>query len=123
MNDWRAQMANAVADFVSGDQPADYTLPAADIEIEYLAAPHHPSGLPSGKMAVCAFWGDGDWLMIGIAGAKSNARYQSQHSLYTTHAIFCLILGQCRKACSGWVRRSLPISSRPMRKMDFAYRP
>ncbi len=48
---------------------------------------------------------------------------ETWRALYTTHAIFCLILGQCRKACSGCVRRSLPISSRPMRKMDLAYRP
>lgn len=79
MSSCRAQMSSAVADFVEVARLAGGAVTAADIAIECLEAPHRPSGLPAGKMAVYAFWGDGEWLKIGKVGANSDARYRSQH--------------------------------------------
>ena len=60
-----------------------------------------------------------NFLSIALAGSVIYFSFP----LYTPHAIFCLILGQWRNAFSGSVRSSLLILSRPMRKMDLAYRP
>lgn len=79
MSDWRGQMEAALADFLAVSQLAEDELAPDALEVQYHTAPHRPSGLPSGKMAVYAFWGDGEWLKIGKAGAKSDARFRSQH--------------------------------------------
>lgn len=79
MSDWRAQMSSAVADFVAVAQLAGDTVSSTDLAAEYLVAPHRPSGLPTGKMAIYAFWAEGEWLKIGKVGANSDARYRSQH--------------------------------------------
>jgi hypothetical protein len=50
----------------------------SDIVVEILPKPHKPKGLPIGKMAVYNFFMDEQDLKTGIAGPKSNARYQSQ---------------------------------------------
>jgi len=51
-----------------------------DLAVEFLEAPHNPpSSLPDGKMAVYGFWYSGEWLKVGMAGSKSQARYTSQH--------------------------------------------
>jgi hypothetical protein len=50
------------------------------ITIEHLPAPHAPpSRLPMGKMAVYVFSKGADVLKVGKVGAKSQARYTSQH--------------------------------------------
>ena len=100
---------------LSGIRPADFDAPGCQLHPIWLAG---ETGRLSRKNRQRAIGG----------GRKYRLQLAEQMllcliPLYTTHAIFCLILGRCRKACSGWVRRSLPISSRPMRKMDFAYRP
>lgn len=41
--------------------------------------PHKTSTLPIGKMAIYSFIYQDDFLKIGKAGAKSNARFNSQH--------------------------------------------
>ena len=51
-----------------------------DISIEILTRPHKPpSNLLKGKMAVYVFSMDECVLKVGKAGAKSQARYTSQH--------------------------------------------
>src|SRR5271169_3703372 len=46
---------------------------------EFLSKPHKPTGLLAGKMAVYAFFLNGQALKVGKAGANSDARYRSQH--------------------------------------------
>ena len=82
MSDWRRDIEDAVQAFSSVAAMAGIPLSAGALTIEYLDAPHRPpSRLPPGMMAVYGFWGDGCWLKIGMAGAKSGARYCSQHYL------------------------------------------
>jgi hypothetical protein len=78
--DWRSDIETALADFTVVADLARFPLSVQDLECEYCAAPHRPpSRLPAGKMAVYGFWGHGSWLKIGKAGAKTQARYTSQH--------------------------------------------
>ena len=80
MSDWRADIEEAVAAFLTVAELAGDSLSRDEITTEYLSAPHTPpTRLPEGKMAVYGFWGGGEWLKIGIAGPKSKARYTSQH--------------------------------------------
>ena len=80
MSDWKSMMTDAVADFQAVTALARFPLGSNDFQIEYLESPHTPpSCLPLGKMAVYAFWHEGEWLKIGLAGPNSNARYTSQH--------------------------------------------
>ena len=80
MSDWRADTESARTAFVTVAKLAGNPISPGEISIEYLPAPHRPpSRLPTGKMAVYGFWGDGVWLKIGKAGPNSNARYTSQH--------------------------------------------
>ena len=79
-SNWKAEAEAALADFVQVAHLAGYSLSAADLVVEFLSSPHRPpSRLPSGKMALYAFFGNGRWLKVGIAGHKSQARYTSQH--------------------------------------------
>lgn len=41
--------------------------------------PHQPKSLPKGKMGIYIFCWKGKFMKIGKAGAKSNARFRSQH--------------------------------------------
>ncbi|MBY3575393.1 hypothetical protein HFN65_31135 [Rhizobium laguerreae] len=68
------------ADFISVARLAGVSLPENAVTIEKLAAPHlPPSRLPAGKMAVYVFARGNDTLKVGKVGAKSQARYTSQH--------------------------------------------
>lgn len=49
------------------------------ITTEIWLKPHKPKGLPPGKMAVYAFFLNGQALKIGKAGPNSDPRYRSQH--------------------------------------------
>jgi hypothetical protein len=80
MNDWKTDIENALNVFVTVAALARVSIRRVDIEVEHLEAPHKsPSRLPRGKMAAYGFWYNGEWLKIGIAGPRSNARYMSQH--------------------------------------------
>lgn len=80
VSNWRAEAQAALADFIQVACLAGYDLPAADMVVDFLDAPHRPPArLPSGKMALYAFFGSGRWLKSGIAGHRSQARYTSQH--------------------------------------------
>lgn len=81
MSDWREDIVAVVRTFTGSPQvQAAYPVRREDLVVELHPAPHQqPTHLPAGKQAVYAFWGDGEWLKIGIAGPKSAARYTSQH--------------------------------------------
>jgi hypothetical protein len=78
-DEWKREIESAVSDFLQVARIAGDARAAPCWNIEYLPAPHKPPGLPGGKMAVYAFWGDGGWLKIGKVGPNSDARYRSQH--------------------------------------------
>ncbi len=50
-----------------------------DLRIDALSAPHRPTGLPFGSMAVYVFSYRGTTLKVGKAGPNSDARFRSQH--------------------------------------------
>lgn len=80
MTDWKADVTNAMADFEAVMKLAGLFLRPDDWQLEFRESPHQPPPrFPSGRMAIYAFWGDGGWLKVGMAGAKSQARYTSQH--------------------------------------------
>lgn len=68
-----------IHDFRTVAELAGVRLAGEDISCEVLSAPHTPTSLPAGKMAVYVFlWGD-RCLKVGKAGLNSGARYLSQH--------------------------------------------
>jgi hypothetical protein len=70
----------AIGDFRMVAQLAGIELANGAIAIEYLSAPHvSPTKLPLGKMAVYVFSKHPHVLKVGKVGAKSQARYTSQH--------------------------------------------
>ena len=72
-------------DFVKVAKLAGVAIPFSEIQVEQLLAPHsRPSSLPVGKLAVYVFMYGERCLKVGKAGAKSTARYCSQH--YGLHA-------------------------------------
>lgn len=80
MTDWKADIEDALKDFVTVACLAHAPVRLQDLQVEYSEAPHKPPRrLPTGKMAVYGFWHGGEWLKIGMAGPNSNARYTSQH--------------------------------------------
>ncbi|MGA7669697.1 MAG: hypothetical protein WBW04_04705 [Nitrolancea sp.] len=79
MNDWRLDIEDSVNAFLAVTELAGDPVTRTGIEIEFLPAPHHPGGLPKGKMAIYGFWCDGTWLKIGKAGPKSGPRFVSHH--------------------------------------------
>jgi hypothetical protein len=75
---WRPE--SAIDDFRTVARLAGLELPNDAIRIENLPAPHvPPSRLPFGMMAVYVFSKGRDVLKVGKVGAKSQARYTSQH--------------------------------------------
>jgi hypothetical protein len=88
MNNWRNEIKSALLAFVNVAELAGEPVQLSDLIVEYLEAPHRPSSLPSGKMAIYAFWWNDTWLKIGKAGPNSGPRYISQH--YTGQAISTL---------------------------------
>jgi hypothetical protein len=70
----------AIDDFRTVARLAGVELPNDAIRLENLSAPHvPPTKLPLGKMAVYVFSNGPDVLKVGKVGAKSQARYTSQH--------------------------------------------
>lgn len=80
MIELREIVEGALSDFERVAELARSSCAAALIEVEIADPPHRqPSSLPTGKMAVYAFFHGGQALKVGMAGAKSAARYTSQH--------------------------------------------
>lgn len=75
----RSESKEIVANFLKVASLAGASLTTADIEVEELPAPHRPTGLPVGSMAVYVFSWNGKTLKVGKAGANSDARFRSQH--------------------------------------------
>lgn len=89
MKDWRDEIVSVLEAFVTVAELAGEHIKVDEIKVEILPAPHkQPPSLPSGKMAVYAFWWDGEWLKIGQVGPNSGARFTSQH--YTGSAMSTL---------------------------------
>jgi hypothetical protein len=81
------------------------TVPVHEIEVQYQPAPHRPpSGLPTARQAVYAFFYKSTCLKVGKAGPLSAARFTSQH--YGPHAPNTLA-----KSIVGGKDRLLPIVS------------
>ena len=75
---WRPE--SLIDDFRTVATLAGVELHMEAIRIESLSAPHvPPTKLPVGKMAVYVFFKGSDVLKVGKVGAKSQARYTSQH--------------------------------------------
>jgi hypothetical protein len=71
---------NAVGDFGKVAALAHAELSIDSIIVEIFRQPHRPpASLPSGKIAVYAFFHNGRALKVGKVGPKSAARYTSQH--------------------------------------------
>lgn len=71
---------NVIYDFRAATRLAGVELLNTAILIERLPAPHiPPTKLPAGKMAVYVFSKGIDVLKVGKVGARSQARYTSQH--------------------------------------------
>src|SRR5947209_3552914 len=68
-----------VEEFLKVATIAGVKLPTGALTIEYLPAPHTPSALLPGKMAVYVFSWNGQCLKVGKVGPKSSARYASHH--------------------------------------------
>lgn len=80
MNRKSLSHADIVARFAQAAGLAGVAIPAPDIEIEFLSAPHTPpASLPRGKSAVYVFMFGDRCLKVGKAGPKSAARFCSQH--------------------------------------------
>jgi len=78
------EMNSAIDDFVQALLLADpkCEMKRQAIIIDDLGCPHKPKKLQAGKMAVYIFRKDGEnaeYLKIGKAGSRSNARFNSQH--------------------------------------------
>jgi hypothetical protein len=58
---------------------AGVDVPTKALTFNRLGAPHKPSPLPAGKMAVYVFSLKGECLKVGKVGPKSHARFASQH--------------------------------------------
>lgn len=57
----------------------DHPITKNQYEIIDRGIPHTPGTLPNGKMGVYTFIYEDEFLKIGKAGPRSNARFQSQH--------------------------------------------
>jgi len=71
-------MKTRIARFLKVAELAGFPVDSKKIEIRQLS-PHEPQSLPAGKMGIYIFYYRGKCLKVGKAGAKSNARFTSQH--------------------------------------------
>lgn len=73
-------ISGAISDFRKVAALADAEFIADSITVEITPKPHKaPTMLPTGKIAVYAFFLNGQALKVGKVGQKSAARYTSQH--------------------------------------------
>lgn len=74
--------AALVSDFINAAAIAGVDVAPGQVRAESLPAPHRPpSSLRKGTMAVYVFTRGDECLKVGKVGAKSQARYTSQHYL------------------------------------------
>jgi hypothetical protein len=80
MDKFEEMVAEALSDFRKVAVLADAAFIVDNITTEITTKPHKsPTKLPTGKMAVYAFFLNGHALKVGKVGPNSNARYTSQH--------------------------------------------
>lgn len=79
MDDFKERVTEALSAFEKVAALAGASCLAGTVEVEYLPRPHKPGGQPSGKMAVYAFFHNGQALKVGKVGLNSDARFRSQH--------------------------------------------
>jgi hypothetical protein len=132
MTEWRAEIEDCVNDFLTVAALARDPISRAEIDIEYLPAPHvPPSRIPRGTRSVYGFYHDGIWLKIGKAAPKANTRYTSQHynlesSSYNlsrslmADSTMVTIVGSDPTSIGNWIKNStsrvnilLPATRRP----------
>ena len=80
MNTFSDLVSEALSDFSKAVALAQAEFSPDSVTVEITSKPHvAPKILPRGKMAVYAFFLNGQALKVGKVGPKSNARYTSQH--------------------------------------------
>ena len=79
MSDWKEEMRAALGDFLEVARLAGRPVGMDAFSVEFFDAPHiAPSGFRRDRMAIYGFWLD-ESLKVGMAGPKSQARYDTQH--------------------------------------------
>lgn len=79
MDTLRQRVTAALDDFQKVAVLAHAEFIAGSITAEFHPKPHKPPGLPVGKMAVYAFFLNGETLKVGKVGPNSGPRFLSQH--------------------------------------------
>lgn len=75
-----SKIEKLISGFIQAASLCGIDLKEGDVECEVLLAPHKPpTKLPANKMAVYIFIYNEQCFKVGKAGAKSQARYTSQH--------------------------------------------
>ena len=72
-------MKETIDKFLEALRLAGVNLNDSKISFDDLGCPHTPKHMPKGKMAIYTFQRNGQYLKIGKAGSRSNARFRSQH--------------------------------------------
>lgn len=91
-------------DFAAAAALAGIPIPASEVEIVELPAPHRrPASLPKSRLAVYVFVYGGRCLKVGKAGPRSAARYCTQHYGMSAPSTLAksLLAGQTRLGVSG----------------------
>jgi hypothetical protein len=111
-------IAAAIIDFETVAALADADFITESISVEVRPRPHKaPTMLPVGKIAVYAFFLNGQTLKVGKVGRKSVARYTSQHyspgsaastlaSSIVTNAARVGAIGVDEATVGEWIRRN-----------------
>lgn len=73
------RFAKIKSDFVEVARLAGISIPLSDIEVQFCAAPHEPSKLPTERSAVYVFMLADRCLKVGKAGPKGTPRFRYQH--------------------------------------------
>jgi hypothetical protein len=80
MNTLNELVSEAITEFEKVATLANAEFPVDSMTVEIAVKPHRaPTGLPADKIAVYAFFLNGQALKVGKVGPKSAARYTSQH--------------------------------------------
>lgn len=79
MTDWQDQIEAALDACAGAFALAGYPGIRELLSVEYLPAPHRPTPLVPGRIAIYGFWWQGRWLKIGKVGHKSGPRFASHH--------------------------------------------
>ena len=87
--EWHSSIEDYVHVFIKIAHLAGITISRSDIGIEFLDAPHKPTALPLGKVAVYIFKDKNQVLKVGKVGPNSGPRYLSQHYRASAPSTLC----------------------------------